>query len=218
MTKAILLSTALMMAPMAVLAKGGDGGDSSEPPAKTATTLECSNGMVAVKGVIGQDDLGFKTVTVQKLLKKVTYEVPETDAAVGQTAEVCVSPSAEMSFNTDEIYNYARELAYDGQYRHALDLLALAPEQDDPRIMTYYGFAYRKLGNAELANEYYLTAIALDSGNIAARSYYGQGLVSMGKTDEAKIQLAAIVAEGGQGTWAHQSLQDVINGKPGYNF
>lgn len=209
----ILLISAATLLPFAAFAAGS----SSSPPAQTATTLECSSGEVAVKGEVKLDDQGLKIVEVRQLLQTVSYPVPDDSAAVGSTVEVCVDP-ATQSFNDQEIYDYAREVAYAGQYDRALKLLALAPNQDDPGILTYYGFVNRKMGNQAAADTYYLRAIAQDSANILARSYYGQGLVSQGKVDLAKAQLNAIEDAGGKGTWAHTSLQAVINGTSGYEY
>ncbi|MEM9210799.1 MAG: hypothetical protein AAGA63_04870 [Pseudomonadota bacterium] len=212
----ILTTTALISAaPFTALAKGGD--DSSTPPPATATTLQCTGGQVAVKGKVATDTNGAKVVEVRRLFQTVSYPLSDNSLAAGATVEVCVDP-ATQSFNDQEIYEYVREVAYAGQYDRALDLLALAPNQDDPGILTYYGFVNRKLGNQADADAYYLRAIALDAGNITAMSYYGQGLVAQGKLTAAKEQLAMIEAAGGENTWAHTSLQAVINGTAGYDY
>ncbi|MEO0343546.1 MAG: hypothetical protein AAF198_08915 [Pseudomonadota bacterium] len=211
----LISTTALVLSANMSFAKGGD--DSSKPPTPTATTLDCNSGQVAVKGTISEDSNGLRIVEVQRLLKKVSYPVDDTSTALGSIVEVCVDPAAQ-SFNDQEIYDYVREVAYAGQYDRALDLLALAPNQSDPGILTYYGFVNRKLGNQVLADDYYLKAIAGDENNITARSYYGQGLFSQGKKEAALEQLTLIEASGGKDTWAYTSLQDVINGADGYSY
>jgi len=215
--KNFLITTTLILIPFGALAAGGGGDNDNSPPAKTATTLECSNGQVAVKGTVGTDANGLKIVTVQKLLQKVSYPINNEDAAVGSKIEICVDP-ATQSFNTDEVYNYVRELAYAGRYDDALTLLAMAPDQEDPRILTYYGFTNRMLGKTSLATVYYLRAIELDPANVLARSYYGQSLAERGHKTAAKLQLASIAEHGGEDTWAYASLASVIDGAKPYRF
>ena len=88
--------------------------------------------------------------------------------------------------------------------------LARAKNQNDPRILTYYGYTNRKLGNIDVAMDYYNRAISADANNLLARSYMGQGLVQEGKLEEARAQLIEIRDRGGKGTYAYEALYEAL--------
>lgn len=127
----------------------------------------------------------------------------------------CVKPE-KSSMDTDGLYDAARELAYAGRYDEAQGVLRVMPDQNDDRVLTYWGFTHRKLGNLTLANAFYEQAITTNPDNILARSYMGQGYVEEGRTDLAVAQWREIVARGGTGTWAEESLRRAI--KSGMTF
>ncbi len=127
----------------------------------------------------------------------------------------CVKPE-KSSMDTDGLYDAARELAYAGRYEDAQGVLRVMPDQNDDRVLTYWGFTHRKLGNLTLANTFYEQAIKTNPDNILARSYMGQGYVEEGRTDMAVAQWREIVARGGTGTWAEESLRKAI--KSGMTF
>lgn len=129
----------------------------------------------------------------------------------------CVRPK-ESKLSEEELYQAVRELAYDGQYLHAQDVLQAMPDQTDDRVLTYWGFTHRKLGNVELANIFYQQAIETNPNNILARSYMGQGYVTEGKTELAIAQWREIKARGGEGTWAEQSLREAIRTGLTYSY
>ena len=111
----------------------------------------------------------------------------------------------------DTLYHAARSLAYDGAFQSAIDLLVLAENQNDPRILNYLGFAHRKLGKTEAAMGYYLRALEIDPDYNLARSYMVQGLVADGKIDAARLQLAEIADRGGRDSWAYVMLENAID-------
>ncbi|WP_424833293.1 tetratricopeptide repeat protein [Ruegeria sp.] len=133
-----------------------------------------------------------------------------------ETAGKCVKPN-KTNFTDDQLYEAVRELAYDGQYEHAQDILRIMDQNDD-RVLTYWGFTYRKMGELALANAFYEDAIATNPDNILARSYMGQGFVSEGKTDLAIAQWREIKARGGEGTWAEASLREAIQTGLTYSY
>ena len=124
----------------------------------------------------------------------------------------CVNPQSG-ALSDDDLYNAARELAYDGQYENALKVLEVAENQNDPRILNYKGFANRKAGRIEQGMTYYQAALKIDPDYILARSYMGQALISDGDTAGAKAQLAEIEARGGKETWAYAALEKAIGGE-----
>lgn len=121
----------------------------------------------------------------------------------------CVHPE-KSSLNTEELYDAARELAYAGRFEDAQSVLEAMPDQTDDRVLTYWGFTHRKMGQIELSNSYYQTAIRKNPDNLLARSYMGQGLVSEGKIEEAVAQWKEITARGGAGTWPETSLRAAL--------
>ena len=122
----------------------------------------------------------------------------------------------KSQLSDDGIYNNARELAYAGRYDDALELLGMAANPKDPRILNYKAFTNRKMGNTQVAMEFYRQALRVDPNYILARSYFGQAKMQSGDVKGAKEQLARIDAINGTGSWAYESLADAIKGKSRY--
>lgn len=175
----MILAAALVFAPQLAFAAGGDD---TEPPKPTETTMECAKGEV-------WDD---KT-------------------------KACIKAEG-AGLTDDQRYGAVRELAYAGRHDEALAILATMTEGETARVMTYQGFLLRQTGRIEEGIVAYERAIALDSGNILARSYYGQLLVQMDETQAAQMQLAAIRMYGGGGTWAERALSDAITTGVTYTY
>ncbi len=126
----------------------------------------------------------------------------------------CVAP--DQSFNDSDLYDAARELAYDGQYGHAISILHLAKNQNDPRILNYLGFANRKAGRMELGMSYYKKALAMDADYSLARSYMGQALVEQGDLPGARLQLLEIKMRSGEDNWPYRALKETLQGGDSY--
>lgn len=129
--------------------------------------------------------------------------------------KTCVSAKQGM-FDDDTLYEAARELAYADQYENAIDLLQLASNPEDPRILNYLGFSNRKAGRMEVGMGYYKEALKRDPDYILARSYMGQAYLQQNKRNAAREQLLEIEARGGKGTWAHTALVQAIKGSSTY--
>lgn len=121
----------------------------------------------------------------------------------------CIKAESSL-LNGDQRYGAVRELAYAGREAEALAILATMTEGETARVLTYQGFLLRQTGQVNEGIIAYERAIALDAGNILARSYYGQLLVQLDQKAEAQLQLAAIRMYGGGGTWAETALSDAI--------
>lgn len=121
--------------------------------------------------------------------------------------KACVKVESSNHLDDNTLYDAARELAYVGRADEAQVVLSAMRNQTEDRVLTYWGFTHRKLGNLELANMFYDRAISQNPDNILARSYMAQGLVSEGKYDLARAQLSEIRARGGRNTWAEASLR-----------
>ena len=61
-----------------------------------------------------------------------------------------------------------------------------------PDILTYQGFANRKLGNRDLALNYYQQALSVDSEHRGANEYLGEYFVEIGDLESANQQLAKL--------------------------
>ncbi|MDK3074145.1 tetratricopeptide repeat protein [Sedimentitalea sp. JM2-8] len=132
-------------------------------------------------------------------------------------AQKCVNPQ-NSKLEGDTLYQAVRELAYAGRYADAQGVLAAMDDQTEDRVLTYWGFTYRKMGRAERARDYYRKAIARNPDNILARSYMAQGFVEDGRIDDAIAQWREIKARGGAGTWTEASLRDAIRTGTTYSY
>lgn len=121
----------------------------------------------------------------------------------------CVRPK-QSSLNQDELLGAARELAYAGRFDDAQAVLTAMADQQDDRVLTYWGFTHRKLGNATLAQAFYDQAIAQNPDNLLARSYMGQGYVSTGQYGLALAQWKEIRSRGGSGSWPEAALRQAL--------
>ncbi|MEM7437974.1 MAG: tetratricopeptide repeat protein [Pseudomonadota bacterium] len=110
----------------------------------------------------------------------------------------------------DSIYEAAMGLAYGGKYQDAIDILKVAGNQDDPRILNYLGFSHRKLGKTQEAMVFYTRALELDPNYHLARSYMAQGLVADGDYVGARQQLAELKDRGAEGSWPYVMLENAI--------
>ncbi|PWW04508.1 hypothetical protein DFR52_1011207 [Hoeflea marina] len=124
--------------------------------------------------------------------------------------KTCVD-AKESRLDDDTRYRAVRELAYAGDYRSALYVLSAMSDQNESRVLTYYGFVQRKTGRADIGLKYYQAALKANPDNLLARSYMGQGLVVSGDVDGARVQLAEIEARGGSDTWPEIALRKAID-------
>lgn len=129
----------------------------------------------------------------------------------------CVKPG-NASLSDDALYGAVREYAYAGQYENAQTILTAMDDQSDDRVLTYWGFTHRKLGNVELGMAFYDRAVSINPDNLLARSYMGQAHVEAGDTYLAWVQLQEIRTRGGTGTWPEQSLAEAIRSGETYNY
>lgn len=143
---------------------------------------------------------------------KTTTEC-EKGQVFDEKTKTCLDSKSE-AVTDDDRYHAARELAYAGEYDRAMLVLASADNQNDPRILNYYGFTNRKLGNDTEAMEFYQAALAIDPDYILARSYMGQGLAAQGDLAGAVAQLDEIRLRDGTESWAYASLEKAIAGSP----
>ena len=108
------------------------------------------------------------------------------------------------------IYWEGRDLAENGEYDAALEILKTAANPNDPRILNYMGFATRKLGDPQAALVFYEAALANDPNYVQAISYMGEAFIALGDLDRAQTQLKKIAAHCGTNCEAYTSLEAVL--------
>jgi predicted Zn-dependent protease len=121
----------------------------------------------------------------------------------------CVKQSG-LKLNDEERYAEAESLIRVAQYARALEMLWAMEKRDDPKVLTYIGFATRKLGNVERGIDYYHQALALNPDFVRAREYLGEGYLQKGDVDHAKGELHEIAARCGTGCREYKMLASAI--------
>ncbi|MBU2941810.1 hypothetical protein Q4525_12765 [Shimia thalassica] len=129
----------------------------------------------------------------------------------------CVKPE-NASLSDDILYGAVREYAYAGQYENAQTVLSAMSDQLDDRVLTYWGFTHRKMGNVETGMAFYKSAIETNPDNLLVRSYMGQAYVEAGETYLAYLELKEIRARGGAGSWPEESLANAIRTGTTYSY
>lgn len=98
---------------------------------------------------------------------------------------------AKAGMPSVELFYAGYWLARTGRYEEALGYLSLADKSDE-RVLTYIGFATRKLGNVDAALPYYAAALKKNPNFSVARAYLGEAWLSKGEPAKAKRELAEI--------------------------
>ena len=116
---------------------------------------------------------------------------------------------AKDDLSDQDLYYAGYWLARTGQYAQALDFLTKAKQQDE-RVLTYIGFATRKLGDVDRAMGFYDKALALNPNYTVARAYLGEAFLGKGDTAAAKSQLREIAIRCGTSCPDHVELEAAI--------
>lgn len=111
--------------------------------------------------------------------------------AKGSVAWTACVGTATAAMPDKELFYAGYWLAKNGQYREALGYLNLAKVKDE-RVLTYIGFATRKLGDVEGAMPMYAKALEVNPNYSVARAYLGEAFLTKGEPAKAKAQLAEI--------------------------
>lgn len=110
----------------------------------------------------------------------------------------------------EDLYQQGRALAIEGRYDWAIEVLASVRNQQDPRVLNYTGYSYRKSGRLDLGISYYRKALAIDPDFNLAREYLGEGYIAAGRKDLALLELAAIEKSCGKSCEEYQDLSEAI--------
>ncbi|MEP0390895.1 MAG: tetratricopeptide repeat protein [Erythrobacter sp.] len=129
----------------------------------------------------------------------LTQSVAAVEKAMGGEAQASLGPSlkefADLSAN-DALYYQAVSAINRDEHEEGLRYLrkaalAFGPHPD---ILTYQGFANRKLGRFDAAQSYYDRALNVAPNHLGALEYYGELKVERGDISGAKDNLAKLDA------------------------
>jgi tetratricopeptide (TPR) repeat protein len=141
------------------------------------------------------------------------------------TAALGGSPSAQLRTRPGLLFESARlgDAAYlsavglinEGRYEAAIAALekARATFGAHPDILTYLGFANRKLHRFEIAESYYRQALAAAPEHRGATEYYGELMVERGDLEGASQMLAKLEAQCSFGCAEADELRRWIDAK-----
>ncbi|MDB5678609.1 tetratricopeptide repeat protein [Sphingomonas bacterium] len=124
--------------------------------------------------------------------------VEAIDAAIAAGPQASVSVSLPSAFTSaasgDRAYLAAVSLINEHRYADAIASLQAARMSfgAHPDILTYLGFANRKLGRYDVAEGYYRAALAIYPDHRGALEYYGELKVERGDLTGAKANLAKL--------------------------
>lgn len=122
--------------------------------------------------------------------------VPTASAVPAAVAEAGALLFASSGFGDSE-YLAAVALINDRKYEQAIEALKSAQRAfgAHPDILTYLGFANRKLGRFDIAEGYYKAALAAAPGHRGATEYFGELMVERRDMAGARRMLARLDAQ-----------------------
>jgi tetratricopeptide (TPR) repeat protein len=132
-----------------------------------------------------------KAADIGKAIQALTAAMGSAPSARLETQPGLLFASAAGG---DRAYLDAVSLINDHRYAEAIASLeaAKAAFGPHPDILTYLGFANRKLGRLDVAERYYKAALAAAPGHRAATEYYGELMVERGDKAGAGQMLASL--------------------------
>jgi tetratricopeptide (TPR) repeat protein len=126
--------------------------------------------------------------------------IDAVQTAIGQPAHAELTTDPPLLFASakagDSAYLQAVSLINEHRYQDAIAALQRAKTSfgAHPDILTYLGFANRKLGRDDVAASYYRQALAVAPNHKGATEYYGELMVERGDMVGAKHMLAKLDA------------------------
>lgn len=111
----------------------------------------------------------------------------------------------------ESLYEYGRALAHEGRYGEAINVLTLAADKTDPRILNYLGYSHRKAGRVLVGLGYYQEALRQDPNYTLVREYMGEAYLQQGDVAAAREQLGEIEKRCGKGCREYALLAGQID-------
>ena len=121
----------------------------------------------------------------------------------------CVPKTSAL--DDDSIYETGRSLAMEGRYGEAIEVLSLAKDKTDPRILNYLGYSHRKQGRVLVGLGYYQEALRNNPDYTLVREYMGEAHLQLGDVASAKEQLGEIEKRCGKGCSEYTELASQID-------
>jgi tetratricopeptide (TPR) repeat protein len=127
--------------------------------------------------------------------------IEAVSAALGGTPQASLRPNESLMFASstkgDGLYLDAVGLINEGRYEAAIGTLKTAQASFGPHpdVLTYLGFANRKLGRLDVAEDYYRQALTAAPAHRGATEYYGELMVERGNLAGANMMLARLDAQ-----------------------
>ena len=90
--------------------------------------------------------------------------------------------------------------------RRSDQVLGLAADKTDPRILNYLGYSHRKSGRIQVGLGYYQEALRIDPDYTLVREYLGEAYLQLGDVASAKNQLSEIEKRCGKGCKEYTAL------------
>jgi len=145
-----------------------------------------------------------------------TPDVPGCEAGhvYDKKAGTCVAQRGDGAIDDDSLYATGRHLALAGRYDEAISVLSLVSNKNDPRVLDYLGYAYRKAGHLRVGLGYYEEALQVDPNDTLAREYLGEAELQMGEVTAARVQLDEIEKRCGKDCEEYRSLSAEIAAWP----
>ena len=122
----------------------------------------------------------------------------------------CVVPKQGM-LDDDSIYEAGRDLAMAGRYGEAIEVLGMAADKTDPRILNYLGYSHRKSGRIQVGLGYYQEALRINPDYTLVREYLGEAYIQLGDVAAARTQLGEIEKRCGKGCAEYAELAKEID-------
>ncbi|HEV2595305.1 MAG TPA: tetratricopeptide repeat protein [Sphingomicrobium sp.] len=133
-----------------------------------------------------------------KEAEELKTAISAVEAAIGQPTHAALNTTPPLLFESakggDSAYLQAVSLINEKRYAEAIEALqrARATFGAHPDVLTYLGFANRKLGRYDVAVGYYHQALAAAPNHKGATEYYGELLVERGDLVAARRMLAKL--------------------------
>ncbi len=123
----------------------------------------------------------------------------------------CEAPKQGMIYDDESIYLAGRALAKAGRYDEAINILTMASDKTDARILNYLGYSHRKAGRVVVGLGYYQEALLNNPDYTLVREYMGEAYLMLGQVDKAREQLGEIAKRCGTGCAEYLQLSQNID-------
>ena len=128
------------------------------------------------------------------------------------TTAAMVQADGGSSRPSNSEYSLAKQAMDDGDYQVAIDKLTKLHEAqpDDADVLNLLGYGYRRIGNFDQSQGYYLQALAIDPKHRGANEYLGELYLETGELAKAEERLAVLDKDCWLGCSEYTELKESI--------